>query len=57
MVNVLNKVSLEMMKGAQEGDVDISQVMCYLEAGKKPTLVQIRNIKAKTMREYLWQFK
>ena len=37
MIDVLNKVSPQMMERAQEEDFDISQVMHYVKAGKKPT--------------------
>ena len=56
MIDVLNKVSPQMKERAQEEDFDISQVLHYVKAGKKLTLAQIKNIKAKTVQKYLYQF-
>ena len=37
-----------MMKRVQRADIDISRVVCYVKAGEKLTLPQIRDIKSKT---------
>ena len=42
MADVLSRVTPSMMKEAQEEDVDISKIMCYVKSGKKPMLSQIR---------------
>ena len=56
MVDVLSRVTPSMMKKAQEEDVDISKTMCYVKSGRKPMLAQIRKIKSRTVRRFLWQF-
>ena len=56
MVDVLSRVTLSMMKEAQEEDVDISKTMHYVKSGKKPTLAQIRKIKSRPVQRYLCQF-
>ena len=56
MVDVLSKVSPEIMKQAQEEDLEISKVMCYVKLGKRPSLAQIRKLKSKIVHRYLWQF-
>ena len=56
MVDVLATVSPQMTKLAQEEDIDIGEVMCYVRVGKKPTLAQIRNMKSKPVWKYLQQF-
>ena len=45
MVDVLSRVTPNMMKEAQEEDVDISKTMHYVKSGRKPMLAQIRKIK------------
>ena len=35
MVDILSRVTLSMMKEAQEEDVDISKIICYVKFGKK----------------------
>ena len=47
MVGVLSKVTLSMMKEAQEEDVDISKMICYVESVRKPLLSQIQKIKSR----------
>ena len=47
MVDMLSKVTLGMMKEAQEEDVDISKTIHYVKSGKKPTLAQIQKIKSR----------
>ena len=44
MVDILNKVSPEMMRQAQEEDVNISKTMHYVKSGKKPTLAQLEKL-------------
>ena len=56
MVDVLSKVTPSMIKEAQEKDVDISKMTCYVKSGRKPTLAQIRKIKSRPVQRYLWQF-
>ena len=56
MVDVLSKVSPEIMKQAQEEDLEISKVMCYVKLGKRPFLAQIRKLKSKIVHRYVWQF-
>ena len=46
MMDILSRVTLSMMKKAQEEDVDISKMMCYVKSGKKPMLAQIKEIKS-----------
>ena len=41
MMDILSKVTLGMMKEAQEEDIDISKTIHYVKSDKKPTLVQI----------------
>ena len=53
MVDVLSKVSPEMMRQAQEGDLETSKVMHYVKLGRKPSLAQIRKIKSKIVCRYL----
>ena len=50
------QVILSMMKQVQEEDVDISKTMHYVKSGRKPTLEQIRKIKARPVQRYLHQF-
>ena len=40
MVDVLSRVTLSMMKEAQEKDVDICKMMWYVKSGKKPMFAQ-----------------
>ena len=56
MVDVLSRVTLNMMKEAQEEDIDISKTICYVKPGKKLMLVQIRKVKSRPVRRYLCQF-
>ena len=56
MVDVLSKVSPEMMRQAEEEDLEISKVMCYVKLARKPSLAQIRKLKSKIVHRYLWQF-
>ena len=56
MVDVLSRVTLSMMKEAQEEDVDISKTICYVKSGKKPMLAQIRKVKSRPVQRYLHQF-
>ena len=49
MVDVLSRVTLSMMKKAQEEDVDISKTICYVKSGTKLMLAQIRKIKSRTV--------
>ena len=53
MVDVLSKVSPEIMKQAREEDLEISKVMCYVKLGKRPSLAQIRKLKSKIVHRYL----
>ena len=53
LVVILSRVMPDMMKQAQEEDVDISKDMHHVNLGKKPILAQIRNIKSKTVCRYL----
>ena len=57
MVDILSKVTPSMMKDAQEEDIDISKMICYVKSGKKPTFAQIHKNKSKPVHRYLWQFK
>ena len=56
MVDVLSKVSPEMMRQAQEEDLEISKVRCYVMLARKPSLAQIRKLKSKIVHRYLRQF-
>ena len=56
MVDVLSRVTPSMMKEAQEEDVDISKMMCYVKYGRKPMHAQIRKIKKRPVWRHLWQF-
>ena len=50
IIDVPCKVMPNMMK--RRKDIDISTVVCYIEAGRKPTHSQIRNINSKTVCKY-----
>ena len=54
--DVLNKLSPEMMKQAQEEAIDISKAIHYVRPGKKPTLAHIHKIKSRYVYRYLNQF-
>ena len=56
MVDVLNKVSPEMMRQAQEEDLEIGKVKYYVMLARKPSLAQIRKLKSKIVCRYLRQF-
>ena len=56
MVDVLSKVSPEMMRQAQEEDLEISKVRHYVMLARKPSLAQIRKLKSKIVHRYLQQF-
>ena len=56
MVDVLSKVSPEMMRQAQEEDLEIGKVRCYVMLARKPSLAQIRKLKSKIVCRYLRQF-
>ena len=56
MVDVLSKVSPEMMRQAQEEDLEIGKVRCYVMLARKPSLAQIRKLKSKIVCRYLQQF-
>ena len=56
MVDILSKVTLGMIKEAQEEDVDISKTIHYVKSGKKPMHAQIWKIKSGPVQRYLWQF-
>ena len=56
MVDVLSKVSPEMMRQAQEEDLEISMVRRYVMLARKPSLAQIRKLKSKIVHRYLRQF-
>ena len=47
MVDVLSRVTLSMMKEAQEEDVDVSKTICYVKSGKKRMIAQIKKVKIK----------
>ena len=49
-------VSPEMMRQAQEEDLEISKVRCYVMLTRKPSLAQIRKLKSKIVCRYLQQF-
>ena len=53
MVDVLSKVSPEMMRQAQEEDFEISNVRCYVILARKPSLAQIRKLKFRIVQRYL----
>ena len=53
MVNVLSKVSPEMMRQAQEEYLEISKVRCYVMLARKASLAQIRKLKSKIVHRYL----
>ena len=53
MIDVLSKVSPEMMRQAQEEDLEISKVRCYVMLARKPSLAQIRKLKSKIVCRYL----
>ena len=53
MVDVLSKVSPEMMRQAQEEDLEISQVRHCVMLARKPSLAQSRKLKSKIMCRYL----
>ena len=53
VVDVLSKVSPEMMRQAQEEDLEIGKVRCYVMLARKPSLVQIRKLKLKIVCRYL----
>ena len=55
MVDVLSRVTPGMMKEAQEDDVDISKIMCYVKSGKKPMLAQMWKFKSRPV-QGIWQF-
>ena len=52
MVDVLSKVSPEMRRQAQEENLEISKVMCYVKLARKPSLAQIRRLKSKIVARY-----
>ena len=56
VVDVMSKVSPEMMRQAQEEDLEISKVRCYVMLARKPSLAQIRKLKSKIVCRYLRQF-
>ena len=56
MVDVPSKVSPEMMRQAQEEDLEIGKVRCYVMLARKPSLAQIRKLKSKIVCRYLQQF-
>ena len=43
----------EIMKQAQEEDLEISKVMCYVKLGKRPSLAKIRKLKSKIVHRNL----
>ena len=53
MVDVLSKVSPEMMRQAQEEDLEISKVKNYVMLARKPSLAHIRILKSKIVCRYL----
>ena len=53
MVDVLSKVSPEMMRQAQEEDLEISKIRCYVMLARKPSLAQISKLKSKIVHRYL----
>ena len=53
MVDVLNKVSPEMMRQDQEEDLEIGKIRCYVMLARKPSLAQIRRLKSKIVCRYL----
>ena len=56
MVDILSKVTPWMMKEAQEENIDISKIICYIKSDKKPTLAQIQNVKSRPVCRYFYQF-
>ena len=56
MVDVLSKISPEMMRQAQEEDFEIGKVRHYVMLARKPSLAQIRKLKSKIVCRYLQQF-
>ena len=56
MVDVLSRVSPEMIRQAQEEGLEISKVRCYVMLARNPSLAQIRKLKSKIVCKYLWQF-
>ena len=56
MVDILGRVTLSMMKEAQEEDIDISKTIHYVKSGRKPMLAQIRKVKSRPVCRYLSQF-
>ena len=56
MVDVLSKVSPEMMRQAWEEDLEIGKVRRYVMLARKPSLGQIRKLKSKIVCQYLRQF-
>ena len=56
MVDILSRVTLSMMKEAQEEDVDISKTIHYVKFGKKLMLAQIRKVKSRPVQRCLRQF-
>ena len=53
MVNVLSKMSPEMMRQAQEEDLEISKIRHYVMLARKPFLALIRKLKSKIVHRYL----
>ena len=53
MVDVLSKVLPDMMRQAQEEDLEIIKVRCYVMLVRKPFLAQIRKLKSKIVHRYL----
>ena len=56
MVDVQSRVTPNIMKEAQEEDVDIGKTIHYVKSGRKLMLAQIRKIKLRPVRRYLQQF-
>ena len=54
MVDVLRRLTQSMMNEAQEEDVDISKMICYVKSGRKPMLAQIWKKKSRPVWRYLW---
>ena len=52
-VDVLSKVSPEMIRQAWKEDLEISKVRCYVMLARKPSLAQIRKLKSKIVHMYL----
>ena len=53
MVDVLSKVSPEMMRQAQGEDLEIGKVRHYVMLARKPSLAQIKKLKSKVVHKYL----